>query len=108
MTELNCLKESIEGLTKFHQIEILKILKKDISSTLNENNNGIFVNLTSIRPDIIEDMKKYLKYVSTQEDQLNIVEDKKCALSTTYFNDDKDNKDNNSIYVNEEHASIER
>ncbi len=107
MTDLNCLKESIEGLTKFHQIEILKILKKDTSSTLNENNNGVFVNLTSIQPHIIEDMKKYLSYVSTQEYQLNVVEDKKVVLSTTYFNDDKDNKDNNSIYINE-HATSER
>ena len=108
MTDLNCLKESIEGLTKFHQIEILKILKKDTSSTLNENNNGIFVNLTSIQTPIIEDMKNYLSYVSTQEDQLNIVEDKKSVLSTTYFNDDKDNKDNNSICTSEEHATSER
>ena len=107
MTDLNCLKESIEGLTKFHQIEILKILKKDTSSTLNENNNGIFVNLTSIQTPIIEDMKNYLSYVSTQEDQLNIVEDKKSVLSTTYFNDDKDNKDNNSICINE-HVTSER
>jgi len=52
-------------------------------------------------------MKKYLSYVSTQEYQLNVVEDKKVALSTTYFNDDKDNKDNNSIYINE-HATSER
>ena len=27
MTNLNCLKEKIEVLSKFHQIEILKILK---------------------------------------------------------------------------------
>jgi hypothetical protein len=107
MTDLNCLKESIEGLTKFHQIEILKILKKDTSSTLNENNNGVFVNLTSIQSTIIEDMKNYLSYVSTQEQQLNVVEDEKIVLSTTYFNDDKDNKDNNSICLSE-HATSER
>ena len=52
-------------------------------------------------------MKNYLSYVSTQEQQLNVVEDEKIVLSTTYFNDDKDNKDNNSICLSE-HATSER
>ena len=39
MNDLNCLKESIEELSKFHQVEILKILKSDDSITINENNN---------------------------------------------------------------------
>ena len=108
MAELNYLKDCIENLSKFHQIEILKILKNDTSTTLNENNNGVFVNLTSIHPNIIENMKKYLAYVSTQEDQLNVVEDKKVVLTSTYFNEDKDNKDNNSICVNDQHAPSER
>ena len=42
MSNLNCLKESIEELSKFHQVEILKILKSDDSITINENKNGIF------------------------------------------------------------------
>ena len=45
-------------------------------------------------------MFNYLEYVSKQEEQLNDVEDKKDELSSTYFNVDKDNKDNNSISIN--------
>ncbi|MDC1321299.1 hypothetical protein N8261_04995 [Flavobacteriaceae bacterium] len=100
MTELNCLKEDIENLSKFHQIEILKLLKSDSSCTLNENKNGIFVNMTNLNKPIIEEIRQYLLYVTTQEKQLNDVEDKKEVLSTTYFNDVKDNKDNTSISVN--------
>lgn len=98
--DLNCLKEKIENLSKFHQIEILKILKSDPNSTLNENKNGIFVNMTQLSDNIISNIYNYLEYVSKQEEQLNDVEDKKDELSSTYFNIDKDNKDNNSISIN--------
>lgn len=97
---MNELKESIESLTKFHQIEILKILHNDSTITLNENKNGIFVNMTNINKSIIDNIRNYLLYVSKQETQLNEVEYKKDVLSTTYFNDIKDNKDINSISVN--------
>ena len=80
--DLNCLKEKIENLSKFHQIEILKILKSDPNSTLNENKNGIFVNMTQLSDNIISNIYNYLE------------------LSSTYFNIDKDNKDNNSISIN--------
>ncbi len=40
MNNLNCLKERIEELSKFHQVEILKLLKSDDSITINENKNG--------------------------------------------------------------------
>jgi hypothetical protein len=59
MSELNRLKEKIEGLNKFHQIEILKLLKSDESCTLNENNNGIFVNLTMLSDGLLFELEKY-------------------------------------------------
>ena len=101
MENLNILKENIEQLTKFHQIEILKIIQLDNSIIINENNNGIFINLTNVSNDIIEKIINYLKYVNTQEKHLNDIELKKNTISNTYFKDNKDNKDNTSIYINE-------
>ena len=100
MTDLNCLKERIEELTKFHQVEILKILKSDESITINENKNGIFINMTNIKDFAITQLEDYLKYVNKQEKQLNDIEAQKSELSNTYFNDNKDNKDNSSITFN--------
>ena len=37
MSELNTIKERIENLNKFHQIEILKLLKTSDNTTLNES-----------------------------------------------------------------------
>jgi hypothetical protein len=99
MSELNRLKEKIEGLNKFHQIEILKLLKSDESCTLNENNNGIFVNLTNLSDGLLVELDKYLEYVQKQEKQLNEIEKQKNILSNTFF---KDNKDNTSITLSDE------
>jgi hypothetical protein len=97
MNDLNCLKESIEELSKFHQVEILKILKNDETITINENKNGIFINMTSLKDSVITELGDYLKYVNKQEKQLNDIEVQKNELSNTYF---KDNKDNSSIQLN--------
>ena len=102
MTELNHLKERIENLNKFHQVEILKLLKTDDTCTLNENKNGIFINLTSLNDKIIYEIEKYLEYVQKQETQLSEPETQKSILTNTFFKDSKDNKDNTSITLNAE------
>jgi len=98
MTDLNHLKERIEKLNKFHQIEILKLLKKDTTCTLNENKNGIFVNLTNVKDTLVYELEKYLDYVIQQEKQLGDIEHHKDMLTNTYF---KDNKDNSSMILND-------
>ena len=102
MTDLNCLKERIENLNKFHQVEILKLLKTDDTCRLNENKNGIFINLTSLNDKIIYEIEKYLEYVQKQETQLSETETQKSILTNTFFKDSKDNKDNTSITLNAE------
>jgi len=100
MSNLIQLKEKIENLNKFHQIEVLKLLKSDDTCTLNENKNGIFVNLTGLSDELIFDLNKYLDYVQTQEKQLSEIEKQKNILSNTFF---KDNKDNTSNSLNAEY-----
>ena len=65
--KLEQLREQIESLEKFHQTEILKILHEKVDKdVLNENNNGTFVNLSSLTDDIINDLEIYLNYVNKQ------------------------------------------
>ena len=47
------LKDKIENLPKLYHIEIGKLLNNH-NITLNENQNGIFVNLSTLSPDIID------------------------------------------------------
>ena len=98
-SNLNFLKEKLEALDKFHQVEILRILNKNSSCILNENNNGVFINLTNINSIVIEEIEKYLDYVKKQEKQLTEIELQKDMLSNTFF---KDNKDNMVIQSNAE------
>lgn len=88
---LNSIRVKIEAMTKFNHVEILKILKKHESVTLNENKYGTHVNLTDINPTIVEELNTYINYVTTQETNLNAMEKQKEEFKNIYFA--KDNKD---------------
>ena len=53
------LKSNIEQLDRFHQLEILKILKGE-NEILNENNNGTFINLSLISSNSLDKIGEYL------------------------------------------------
>ena len=85
--ELLLLKENTEKLSFFHQVEVLRILNKKNGSMLNENKNGIFINLTNVDEDTIVEIKNYLKYVLKQETHITTIEDEKKKLTEQYFNE---------------------
>ena len=87
--KLNLLKEEIEKLEKFHQIQILEILVENKVS-FTENRNGIFVNLIKINKTIIQKIREYLLYVSNQNITLQDTEQLKEKLKYNYFKDNKD------------------
>lgn len=91
------LKEQIEILSNFHQIEILKIFKKYDDVILNENKNGIFINMSHISDNIINEIQEYLSYVKTQESHIKIIENEKKKLSDKYFQTSKENIFTSSI-----------
>jgi|UniRef100_A0A6C0HQZ7 hypothetical protein len=92
ISELEIIRQKIESLPKFNQVEILRILSKDSSVTLNENKYGTFINLTELPHSIVENLKNYINYVNTQEYHLNYLEKQKEEFKNIYFT--KDNKDN--------------
>jgi hypothetical protein len=91
-SELNYVRDSIENMNKFNQIEILRILNNHKDVTLNENKYGVHVNLSELTTDILDELVSYIKYVNTQEVTLNKVEQQKEEFKNIYFA--KDNKDN--------------
>jgi len=96
--ELIFIREKIESMSKFNQVEVLRILSKHENIVLNENKYGIHINLTDIHSEVIEQIKEFIQYVNTQENTLNAFEIQKEEFKNTYFtNDIKDNaskKDN--------------
>lgn len=86
---LNNLKEQIENMEKYHQIEILKILSNH-ACKINENKSGVYVNMTYLSDDVIKDIKTYLDYVMEQEDTLTTTECQKKEFLKSYFTDEKE------------------
>ena len=87
--------KNIESLEKIHHIEIAKILKTN-NVYLNENNNGIFINLTKISSKVYMEMLNYVEFVQKQENDINKDEKLKKNLETIYFKDNKDKLSNNN------------
>ena len=98
VSELNYIRETIENMNKFNQIEVLRILSRHSDVILNENKYGIHINLSELSKNIINELNVYIKYVNTQEIALNSIEQQKEDYRNTYFA--KDIKDNNKILVN--------
>jgi len=90
--QLNYIREQIETMSKFNQIEILRLLTKHTDITINENRYGIHINLSDLDNSILDELSKYIKYVNTQENYLNNIEKEKETYKNTFFL--KDNKDN--------------
>lgn len=90
--QLEHIREKIELMTKFNQIEVLRILKKSANVIINENKNGIHINLSDLSDSIINELLVYIKYVDVQEVELNNIEKQKNDYKNIFFV--KDNKDN--------------
>lgn len=90
-------KDNIEKSSKEHQIEILRILIEN-KVMVNENSNGIFVNLSNINSDIIIKLQDYLNYITEQEKTLDTFENTKKKYQNTFFNNEL-SKDNKTISI---------
>jgi hypothetical protein len=84
---LHNISVKISQMSKFNHIEMLKIiLSRDKNRELiNDNKSGIHLNLTILDNDTIDEIVKYVKYISIQEFDLCSVEHQKQAFKDEYF-----------------------
>jgi hypothetical protein len=94
VSELDYIREIIEGMNKFNQIEVLRILSKHKDIILNENKYGVHINLSEIKTEVINELNNFIQYVNAQESNLHDVEKQKENFKNIYFT--KDNKDKSS------------
>lgn len=83
--ELESIRKDIEKMNKFHQVEILKLLKSCSHLKLNENNNGTFINMVDINDNILIKISNYINYVEQQEKNLSHIENTKLNIKNKYF-----------------------
>jgi hypothetical protein len=94
VSELDYIREIIESMNKFNQIEVLRILSKHKDIILNENKYGVHINLSEIKTEVIIELNNFIQYVNAQESNLHDVEKQKENFKNIYFT--KDNKDKSS------------
>ena len=85
---LDNVKEKIECMNKENQIEILKLLRKNINVKKNENKSGTFVNLSYLPDEVVEDIQKYIEYINVQERNLQSTESEKQTIQNSFFDQD--------------------
>lgn len=85
ISELEYIRQHVENMNKYNQIEILKLIYESNNKSINENKYGIHINMTELSDQIIEKINKYIKYVNAQENEINNVEKKKEEYINTYF-----------------------
>ena len=90
-SKLNYIREQLENMSKFNQIEVLRILTKNKNTIINENKYGIYINLSELQNSVLNELMAYITYVNTQENYLNNAEQEKEKYKNTFFL--KDNKD---------------
>jgi len=79
------LKKTIESLSKYHQVQIYKLIK-DEGIKFDENNNGSFINLSQLEKCVIKKLYDYTKYVEKQQKELLKDENEKSRLEKKFFN----------------------
>ena len=93
--KLEKLKNTIESMSKYHQIEILKILSKKLTK-INENKSGCYINMTFLPDDTLHAIEEYMGYIKDQEECLETMEYQKEEFKNAFFIE-KENKDNPTI-----------
>ena len=86
-----------QSLNKEQQIQILRLFKEN-KIPINENKNGVFINLTSMSEDILSKLDTHLQHIISQEQLLKTTEDVKKTYKDNYF--DKDIKDKLNTTIN--------
>jgi hypothetical protein len=82
------IKDSIEALPHGYQVEVGRIMCKN-KVRMDENRNGIFVNLSDVPGEVIAELADFLGYVDLQESHLRVIESAKNDLKVEFFNGGK-------------------
>jgi hypothetical protein len=95
---LENIKNEIELMNKYNQIEVLKILENNMCK-INENKSGVYINLSFLSEKTIIELEKYVEYTKDQEDSLNTMEYQKEEFKNAFFIE-KEDKDNLTLSYN--------
>jgi len=82
------MKNDIEKMEKFHQIELLRMFSNNKTIKINENKSGVFINLSVLPIDVLNSIEGFIAYVKEQNHSLNNIEHEKEQYKNNYFMDE--------------------
>lgn len=83
--DLNKLKNQIEHFDKNKQLHVFRIFKEN-NIKFSENRNGIFINMSELSEDILNELRNYVNYVQKQEITIDEIELKQNKIEKTLQN----------------------
>jgi len=82
---LSEMKDRIEQMPTNYHIEIARILINQHNIPYDENQNGMFINLSQLNIDMHVKIEQFINYVNLQEQQLKADETEKDGLKDIFF-----------------------
>jgi len=82
---LSDIKDKIEQMSKNYHIEVARILINEHKISYDENQNGVFINLSQLSPEVHKKIINFINYVDLQEQQLRADENEKDGLKDIFF-----------------------
>jgi hypothetical protein len=79
------LRDRIERMSKSQHVELARILIREHHVNYDENQNGIFINMTELSASTIDHIKKFSQYIDLQEERISHVEREMNGLKDTFF-----------------------
>tara|TARA_B110000503_G_C7099255_1_gene393050 strand:- start:774 stop:1052 length:279 start_codon:yes stop_codon:yes gene_type:complete len=86
MVDLDEICAKVSKLNEQQHIHIASLLRKDPHTKLNENNNGIMVNLSLVSQVVLESIQKYIEFLNEQESELQNIEYKQKEFKNIVVN----------------------
>ena len=92
ISKLENLKTKIESMSKTNQLGILNILKRNTAIKINENKSGVYINLSLLPSETMDEITYYLNYISEQEISINKIENQKNEFVNEFFTEMNENE----------------
>ena len=85
---LSDIKDRVEQMSKNYHVEIARLLIQKYNVSYDENQNGLFINLSNLSPEVHKTIIHFINYVDLQEKQLRDDENEKDGLKDIFFNNE--------------------